>query len=59
MTDGQETSVDERIASLLRGGHCLLDLGCGDGGFLDAVASRIAWPLASTCGPPAGRSVAV
>jgi SAM-dependent methyltransferase len=55
MIDGQETSVDERIASLLRGGHCLLDLGCGDGGFLDAVASRyrmaIGIDLRATCGP--------
>jgi SAM-dependent methyltransferase len=32
--------VDDRITSLLTGGQCLIDLGCGDGQFLDDIGDR-------------------
>jgi SAM-dependent methyltransferase len=32
--------MDKRTSSLLPGGECLLDLGCGDGGALDIIGHR-------------------
>jgi methionine biosynthesis protein MetW len=47
--------MDERITSLLRGEHCLLDLGCGDGWFLDGIGERyrlaIGIDIQLTCSP--------